>query len=520
MNICKVLGAIALIICSMNTNAQSLGSIFGDLINTGSVHPINNHVIFEGRTKKKLPAGTGRLHCMSIDHTKYKENYNRMFDDKGNFMTHFIPVECFQDKISGNFDGGNVSNANVEFYNRVGSKWTYKGNMIIQCSDNVVNYILLPKGVLNLGKDYKSQIIKSDLILVDTVVVKRKFDNFSLEFPYMKMFSHLTFNTDNSDITFFGMPTSFFKKYAIVYEMKYDNGWQFKCNASYPGIKMDQSEEILYQVENCKSSKVIFEDNSWYKIFLDGSRRARISFSTNLKDGAINTSIDTNKENITHANIKFKNGDVYTGTIKYVSEKNGNHKVRNGQGDIAPSIIDTDPYYFKNLSISDNIIFVDGTYTFANGTSTTYVSEYDDNERNQMALAQEARAKAAKQASEEAAKKSANQIATTKKLLTKLWGKTYKYTQYYSYYSSWQKTNGNASIKFLSNGQDIFLDVGSSSTWLKFSNITNEGELSCRDVRDGIGGTCYITPYLNNGEMSFIIYYPAVAGGFKYRLSK
>lgn len=509
--ICKVLGIIAFAMCATNLNAQILSSLLGGGFSS-NVHLISNQIIYEGKTKKKMPNGNGRIHILSFDYTKYNESYNNMFTDDGKLRN--MPY-CYQDLISGTFNGNNVSSAFATFSGVKSANWAYKGDMIINLQGENVQYILLPEGVIDLG--HCNSIMKDEFVLTDTVIVTRSFTDFSLETPYILLMTHLAFKSDNPNYEYFGIPSSFFKYYATYFEIRNKDGWSFKCNSSYPGVKRDKSEQITYSVENCRSSKVIFGDKSWYKRYKDNSGNVKVSFFANIKDGTIRTSADEKKNNLSQAEIKFKNGGSYKGTIRIVTAKKGN-RMADGQKYIIPSILESDSYFFKNLSIKDNIIFVDGVYQDAGGLSTVYEGGYDDNERQEMAIAKANKEKAVKQANEEAARKRANKIAETKKLLPKLYGKTFSYNQYYDYYVAWSKHNGNASIKFSANRQDIFLRVGSTTTWLKLSEITNNGDLECIQAGSrNLADVCYITPYLDNGKISFII---DLLGGFKYRLSK
>lgn len=501
----RVLGTIILIMCAMDINAQTLSGALSKLINTSNTHPINNYVIYEGKTKKKIPTGNGRLHCVPFDHTQYREHYDQLFTNNGNLNYQVAPTSN-QDLISGVFDGNYVSNAQASFYTKDAPNWTYKGDMIVRCTDNDINYILLPKGFITIGSNNTSLIIKNTIPLVDTVVVKRKFKNFSLVFPYVKTLSNFAFKTDDPSLTFFGMPSAFFKVYTILTEVQYDKGWVSKCNATYAGLKLDQSEKITYQVENCQSSKVTFEDKSWYKILYDNSRIARVSFYAKLKDGTIKTTTDARKSSITHADIQLNNGDSYAGTIKYVSEKKGNHKVRNGQADLVPSIIETDPFFFKNLTIKDNIIFIDGVYQDAGGLSTVYEGGYDDNERLEMAQAQQARAKAAEAKAAAAQKKEAEDKSVTQTFIKGAWGKKFTFKKYQMMN---QVSNGEYSVQFSQNRQDIFVRVNGRLEWLKFSNYSDDGtELVCRLWNNhSLTGTVYIKPMKREGKWALKFLY-------------
>lgn len=514
--ICKVVGILTFAMCFTNMDAHitnMLGGIF-----SGSLYPINNHIIYEGKTKKKIPNGKGRIHCMATNYIKNRYNIYDLFKENGD-MRLDIGTDHRQDLISGFFNGNFINDADAQFCGVDYSLWFYKGNMIIRLVGENVEYVLLPEGIIRWGGT--NALLKDELTLTDTVVVKRDFTNFSLETPYIRFLTNTSFNLNITNQKYFEVPSAFFKKYVTYFELRYKDGWEYNCRSSFPGLKIDKSEQITFIVENCKTSKVIFGDNSWYHRYKDISGNPRVSFFAELKDGIIKTTADEKRNNLSHADIKFKNGDSYKGTIRIVTAKNGNH-MADGCKYIIPSILDSDTYYFKNLSIKDNVIFVNGVYQDAGGLSKVYEGGYDDNERQEMekekAIAKANKEKAVKQANEEAARKRANKIAETKKLLPKLYGKTFSYNQYYDYYVAWSKHNGNASIKFSANRQDIFLRVGSTTTWLKLSEITNNGDLECIQAGSrNLADVCYITPYLDNGKISFII---DLLGGFKYRLSK
>lgn len=507
---CKFLWTIVLVLCATNVEAQ-IGSLFGGSL-FSKFYPITNHMVYEGKTKKKIPHGKGILHCTALDHTKYKDRYNDFFLEDGRINNRF---DTRQDIILGVFNGNVVNNGIAKFWGYNGVIWSYKGDLIIQQNGENIEYVLLPNGIINMG-GYDT-LVKNEFTITDTVVVYRNMANFSIETPYITLITHTCFNT-HPNREYIGIPSLFFNDYVTYFDIRYKEGWEYKCNSSYPGIKKDKSEQITYIVENCRTSKVIFGDESWYERYVDILKHEKVTFSAVLKDGTIISSADAKSEKISHAVIKFNNGDSYKGTIRLVTAKKGNRKADDWVQDIIPSILESETYYFKNISLTDNVIFIDGTYTYANGNVITYTDGYDDNER----IEKEQKAQAARAAAQSRAIKSQQdrekKAANTRKLMSKLYGKTFSYNQYYDYYVAWSKHNGNASIKFSANRQDIFLRVGSMTTWLKLSEITDDGKLSCIETGSrSLADVYYITPYLDNGKISFII---DLIGGIKYRLSK
>jgi len=508
-----------LVLLPLNLNAQGiLGNLLGGLLDktsatNGSVKVINDRLCFVGRTKKKMPYGNGQFHSTNFDYTPFMGN-GTLFDQKtGAFIQgarHGSNIT--QDVVIGQFNNGYVTNATAEFrmnYNL--SEWSYKGDLMIEYDNNYVSYILLPKGIITTRNSYNSTIVKKTIPVIDTVEVKRNLRTFELDFPYMRILSSYAFNLDNQD--FFGIPSEFFKQYDVLFETSYveNKGWQFKCNSSNPGLKKDRSEEIVLKVVDCSKGRVEFKDGSWYSRRYDTMGNPISEFAVKLADGSIILTCVNNDIQNLRAQIKYNNGDNYDGKVNLVDAHN--YYIR-------PSILESDEYYFRNLSLKKDISLITGVYNYANGTSTRYENGYNDNARQQIAIEQAKRQREAKQAAQEKAQKNAARLAQTKKLLPRLYGKKYSYSSYSDYYTGWVKHNGNSSIRFSPNRQDVFVNIGSDSYWLKMDEIIETGEISCHEVGAGyLAGTCYLTPSMKNGAMEFLIYFPTT-GGLRYKLSK
>ena len=127
---------------------------------------------------------------------------------------------------------------------------------------------------------------------------------------------------------------------------------------------------------------------------------------------------------------------------------------------------------------------------------------------------QEAQKQAKMKATREA---NAKKVAEQRKLLNECNGKTFSFNQYFTALGGkWQVTNGNASIKFWKNGQEIIVRISGTLNILEFREITADGELSCYEAGNPLYGSWYIKIINNKGKKAFVVNRPL--GGLKYLL--
>lgn len=485
----------------------------------------NAHLYYEGEVSKGKPNGEGTLYCTLEKVDNFGSGFMKFITDKNyNPLTAKKAKDGICDVITGTFSGNRVTDATVKF----NSGWGYEGDLIFDTSNEKVVTISFIEGVFSVPTNYQNCPF-NEIMVVDTCYMARRYEDFFMKTSVIK--AHPGGIKGGQKLG--EIPASFLRDQDLI-----------------PNIELVQSIENgkeQWRINYSRADVYSSENKKCVLKFTDNTSNGSLQFIYALKNEPI-TFYDTKGMYIFHFNdgdvardssfqcmISYKNGNTFKGKTRFRGV---------GYSDLSPTV-SLDPHskfyigkYNTQNSIENCVVPYEGILTYADGRSVRYVegmteeaykakklqdAKKEEERRAQIKKADEerrAQAKKAKQAAQEKAQKNAARLAQTKKLLPRLYGKKYSYSSYSDYYIGWVKHNGNSSIRFSPNRQDVFINIGSGSYWLKMDEIIETGEISCHEVGAGyLAGTCYLTPSMKNGAMEFLIYFPTT-GGLRYKLSK
>lgn len=485
----------------------------------------NAHLYYEGEVSKGKPNGEGTLYCTLEKVDNFGSGFMKFITDKNyNPLTAKKAKDGICDMITGTFSGNRVTDATVKF----NSGWGYEGDLIFDTSNEKVVTISFIEGVFSVPTNYQNCPF-NEIMVVDTCYMARRYEDFFMKTSVIK--AHPGGIKGGQKLG--EIPASFLRDQDLI-----------------PNIELVQSIENgkeQWRINYSRADVYSSENKKCVLKFTDNTSNGSLQFIYALKNEPI-TFYDTKGMYIFHFNdgdvardssfqcmISYKNGNTFKGKTRFRGV---------GYSDLSPTV-SLDPHskfyigkYNTQNSIENCVVPYEGILTYADGRSVRYVegmteeaykakklqdAKKEEERRAQIKKADEerrAQAKKAKQAAQEKAQKNAARLAQTKKLLPRLYGKKYSYSSYSDYYIGWVKHNGNSSIRFSQNRQDVFINIGSGSYWLKMDEIIETGEISCHEVGAGyLAGTCYLTPSMKNGAMEFLIYFPTT-GGLRYKLSK
>ena len=202
--------------------------------------------------------------------------------------------------------------------------------------------------------------------------------------------------------------------------------------------------------------------------------------------------------------IVYNNGDQFKGKAVFVDRDNRNKYLSK------PSFNPMSSNYIGSIKLENGVKPYTGHFKKADGNEYSLTDGLTEKELEAKKL-REAQEEAEKQAQLKKAQeeKRAQQIANQKKaaedkritqdFIKIAWGKTFTFKKYQMMQ---RVNNGEYSVKFLSNRQDIFVRVNGRLEWLKFVEYSDDGkELVCR-IWDNysLTGTVYIKPMKHEGK--------------------
>ena len=472
----------------------------------------SSHMYYEGDVSGGKPNGEGILYCTLNKVENFGSGLVRFMTDKNyDPLTAQKAKDGVCDMIKGTFSDTRVSNAKVLF----NSGWMYYGDLLFDPSEkDYVSIAFAEGGIIVAPSDYSDRYFNNKVQITESFVIKRKLDTFG--FGCSEISINAKTGLKPQMIISEGLPSTFLieNNYSVALKIKQvvrnkteEWQWELVPNALY---KNKKGYTVKTNSSSGKNSFVYSAPNGDF--YNSGTGRYRLT----LSEGIVGYVKESN-DNI----ILYNNGDKFVGTIRFVDRKKNQYITK-------PSFDPNSSCYIGNITIS-NIKAYTGQFTSATGesyrlidglTEEEYMAKVEAQQEEQRLRQQKAKAEAAAaQAKADAAKKaSAAKINEAKKQLASVQhGKTYYFNCYYTPYSgNWEVTHGNASIRFYANGQDILLRVGGSLTYLHFSEITKDGDLSCYETNNPFYGTWYITILTVNGKKAFKLRRPVM--GIQYLL--
>lgn len=443
----------------------------------------NNYVYYEGEVSGSKPLGQGTLYC----HMNPSESTKSGQTGLG-----------LMDELSGEFGEREVTNASLIF----ASGWVYHGTVSYHVSESGIRYTLSAKGTLSVNRTQTlGTLVKRSFVLPKMAIIGRAYNGFQIREgsgTYFKAIDGL--NTDNDD--FMGFPMNFlvddnFEIHGLIVgktTREYENWeWGFDLNDTIKnekGHKLILSKAGTYRIEFPKG-EFMDSGQGTYKIMKKEGLIAKLT-----KDSP--------------CTITYRNGDKFVGEVMFVDTLYGqNYKF--------PSLKASSPVYVGKLVLDKNILPFTGTFTTADGNSFNMIDGKTEEELMAQAEAELEEQQMADQRRKQAQQANAKKVAEQRKLLNECNGKTFSFNQYFTALGGkWQVTNGNASIKFWKNGQEIIVRISGTLNILEFREITADGELSCYEAGNPLYGSWYIKIINNKGKKAFVVNRPL--GGLKYLL--
>lgn len=460
---------------------------------------LSEFVYYEGEVERKIPNGQGVLVAFNMKGQRRVADIEKAIEQN--------PRGFKRDYISGVFSNDTVKNANVVF----ASGWKYQGVLVYQVKENGIIYELQEGGMLQSadGRD-PTEFTSGTVKLAAKAGIAISLSDYNANF------SKIYFNARNSlgkkYTHLFGFPvnfvTSFNFLFAATIGQNYDGSWNWE------GIR---DLETYYTTDIGKLQ--IYKRNDSYEYYYNLVLNNGVRIDT--KSNIVKLNAENGKLSRTLSDsiwtLEYANGDKYEGSIRFVN-KNNNQMYK------MPSLDSKSPIYYESLKLDDNVVPYTGTFTTADGNSFNMVDGKTEEELMAQAeaeIAEQERAEEQRQAElkrQQAAREAnAKKVAEQRKLLNECNGKTFSFNQYFTALGGkWQVTNGNASIKFWKNGQEIIVRISGTLNILEFREITADGELSCYEAGNPLYGSWYIKIINNKGKKAFVVNRPL--GGLKYLL--
>lgn len=457
----------------------------------------NSHLYYEGEVTKGKPSGNGILYCTLDKVDNFGSGFMKFITDPNyNPLSDKKAKDGVCDVIKGTFSGNQVTDATVAF----NSGWGYEGDIIFDASDDKLLTLSFVDGVFTVPASYTGSIF-NEIRIVDTCYMVRRYEDFAMKTSKIKVHpSGIKISNRLGEI-----PTSF-----IRYK-----GFVVNVELSQNIINKKEEWEINYYKTDVYQSE---DKNSFLKVFdniSNGSPRI-IYYSQNepityydskgpylfhLNDG------DVMRDSTLQCTISYKDGSTFKGKTQF--------KGKDGNG--LSEAVSFDPYskyyignYEINTSIESSIAPYTGLLSYKDGRSVKYTEGLTEEElkakRLLAAKKEEERLLQLKKAEEE---RRAQQIADQKKeveakrvaqaFIKSAWGKTFTFKKNRMFQ---QVSNGEYSVKFMKNRQDIFVRVNGHLEWLKFVEYSSNGiDLVCRIWNNHtITGTVYISPMKHEGK--------------------
>lgn len=464
----------------------------------------NSHLYYEGEVSKGKPSGKGILYCTLEKVDNFGSGFMKFISDPNyNPLTATKAKDGVCDVIQGIFSGNHVTDATVAF----NSGWGYEGDLIFNADDDKVVTFSFVNGVFTIPANYTGSIF-NEIRVVDTCYMARGLENFAMKTSRIKVHPSSIKISNKLGV----IPTSFirYKGFVVNVELNQSiNNKKEEWGINYYKNDVYQSEDkklILKITDNISngSPRIIYYSQNEPITYFD----SKGAYLFHLNDG------DVMRDSTLQCIISYKDGSTFKGKIRFMGK---------GGNDLSETVSfdPTSKFYIGNYDINTSIKSCIAPYTgllsYKDGRSVRYTDGMTEEELKAVKLREaqkeeERRAQLMKAEEERRAQQIANQKKeaedkkVTQTFIKSAWGKKFTFKKYQMFQ---QVSNGEYSVQFMANRQDIFVRVNGNLEWLKFVEYSDDGkELVCRLWNNhSITGTVYIKPMKHEGKWALKFMY-------------
>lgn len=452
------------------------------------------HVYYEGSVSGGKPNGDGVLYCTLSKVENFGSGFMKFVTEKNyDPLTAPKAKDGVCDVIKGFFTDTHVINATVIF----NSGWAFYGDLDFDPSDKEFLTIQFARGgTLVAPSNYNSRF-SNKVIVEEPFKIVRKVETFAFGCSNISVEAETAIKTPY--LIAEDLPSNYLirnnynlilKINQVVRNKKEEWEWITVPSAVY---KNKDGFEIRTTESSGKTHFTYVAPNGDFY----NSATGRYRFT--MQDGVVGFEKESNN-NI----IVYNNGDQFRGKVVFVDRDNSNKYLSK------PSFNPMSSNYIGSIKLENGVKPYTGHYKKADGNEYSLTDGLTEKELEAKKL-REAQEEAEKQAQLKKAQeeKRAQQIANQKKaaedkritqdFIKIAWGKTFTFKKYQMMQ---RVNNGEYSVKFLSNRQDIFVRVNGRLEWLKFVEYSDDGkELVCR-IWDNysLTGTVYVKPMKHEGK--------------------
>lgn len=464
----------------------------------------NSHLYYDGEVSKGKPSGKGILYCTLDKVDNFGSGFMKFISDPNyNPLSAKKAKDGVCDVIQGTFSGNQVIDATVAF----NSGWGYEGDLIFDTSDDKLLTLSFVEGVFTVPANYTGSIY-NEIRIVDTCYMVRRYEDFAMKTSKIKAHpSGIKLNYKLGEI-----PTSFirYKGFVVNVELSQSvNNKKEEWGINYYKTDVYQSEDknsFLKVFDNITngSPRIIYYSQNEPITYYD----SKGAFLFHLIDG------DVMRDSTLQCAISYKDGSTFKGKTLF--------KGKDGNG--LSETVSFDPsskFYIGNYDINtpikSSIAPYTGLLSYEDGRSVRYTEGLTEEELKAKKLLEAKKEKERQaQLKKAEAERRAQQIANQKKeaenkratqtFMNSAWGKKFTFKKYQMMQ---RVTNGEYSVQFMANRQDIFVRVNGRLEWLKFKNYSDDWkELVCSLWNNNsITGTVYIKPMKHEGKWALEFLY-------------
>ncbi len=460
----------------------------------------SSHVYYEGSVSGGKPNGTGVLYCTLNEVENFGSGLVKFLTEK-----NYDPLKAPKAKdgvcdiIKGTFLDTHVNNATVIF----NSGWIYYGNLDFDSSDKEYLTIQFEGGGFLVAPSNNNSRYNNKVQIKEPFKMIRKVETFAFGCSDIRVNAKTAIKTPYYIAE--ELPSSFLtsNNYDVVLKINQvirnkmeEWEWITVPSAVY---KNEDGHEIRTTESSGKTHFTYVAPNG------DFYNSATCKYRFTMPDGIVGFAKESDS-NI----IIYKNGDKFVGETYFIDKKSDKLLSK-------PSFDPNSSFYIGSMTLESGVKAYTGKIQKADGKEYSLTEGLTEEELEAKKLREakkeeERRAQLRKAEEERRAQQIANQKKeeedkrVTKTFINSAWGKKYTFKKYQMMQNV---KNGEYSVQFMANRQDIFVRVNGRLEWLKFVEYSDDGkELVCRIWNNNsITGTVYIKPMKHEGKWALKFLY-------------